>query len=219
MAPTAPGQITAPLLIFTNEITSDDLDLLQDFIPLLKNYTFKHARLNSTGGKIRVAMAIGKILRAEGFHTYIGRPDECLSACVLVLAGSAERSVDGKVGIHRPYLEEAIGTTPAEQKSIQDKIGGEIKAYLTESNVPTALYDAMMRVPPSKIRYLEQNELTDFGLNQTDPYLADARETSAAKALGVTRKEYMQLLEQCRMYTKQFSRECASKLIGRPFEH
>jgi len=64
--------------------------------------------INSGGGSIDAAIAIGRLLRNE--RASLDVTGVCFSACVLVLAGAVERNVGdaNKVGIHRPYF----GTTP-----------------------------------------------------------------------------------------------------------
>jgi hypothetical protein len=67
-----------------------------------------HYGINSRGGDVAAAMAIGRMLRKE--NAWLGVNGVCISACVLILAGAVDRQI-GKsdaVGIHRPYF----GTTP-----------------------------------------------------------------------------------------------------------
>ena len=61
--------------------------------------------LDSPGGDVEAAMEIGRIFRKERVWVLLPTSAVCFSACVLVLAGSVNRLIFGKVGIHRPYLE------------------------------------------------------------------------------------------------------------------
>jgi hypothetical protein len=64
-------------------------------------------RINSRGGSVAAAMAIGRIFRHE--TAWLGVDGDCISACVLILAGAVDRQIGrtAVIGIHRPYL----GTT------------------------------------------------------------------------------------------------------------
>ena len=67
--------------------------------------------VNSPGGLIEPALAIGRLIRARGLKVAVGRIDgerptddaQCASACVLLLAAGVTRSVgpDASVGLHR----------------------------------------------------------------------------------------------------------------------
>jgi ATP-dependent protease ClpP protease subunit len=70
-----------------------------------QKYTGPTVRLNSLGGSVSDAMAIGNIIRNAGYFTAVYEGDECSSACVLVLAGGVSRIASwGKIGIHRPHF-------------------------------------------------------------------------------------------------------------------
>lgn len=59
--------------------------------------------INSPGGDIAAAMAIGRMFREERAWLHVN--GVCISACVLILAGAVDRSTNfGRVGIHRPYF-------------------------------------------------------------------------------------------------------------------
>jgi hypothetical protein len=64
--------------------------------------------INSQGGDVNAAIAIGRMFRKERAHLQVNENSVCISACVLILAGAVERPVSGAIGIHRPYLR----TTP-----------------------------------------------------------------------------------------------------------
>src|SRR5262249_4388077 len=69
--------------------------------------------IDSPGGSVTAAMAIGRLIRKENMRVSVGFPTKsvpvkivgrCISACVLILAGGVGR-VFSVIGIHRPYLE------------------------------------------------------------------------------------------------------------------
>src|SRR5437868_2488579 len=54
--------------------------------------------LNSPGGSVEAAMAIGRIMRKERLEAMVPFDSQCDSACVLIYAGAASRVSAGKVG-------------------------------------------------------------------------------------------------------------------------
>lgn len=156
-------------------------------------------RINSTGGNINAAMALGRLLRKE--RASLDVAGVCYSACVLVLAGAVERNVGmaAKVGIHRPYF----GTTP-EKPLAADQIKDayvqmlqEMRTYLREVHVPQRLADDMLAVEPENNRLLTKAELKSYRLMGVD---ADEQQTRAiakettdvqdANRMNLDRREY-----------------------------
>jgi hypothetical protein len=92
----------------------------------------------------------------------------CNSACVLVLAGGAQRSVPpwvrlgvhaigvdlGKTAIRGPAL--AAATRSANARIVQ---------FLQDMGIPQALFDASDAVPHESTRFLQRDELVRFGLD------------------------------------------------------
>lgn len=92
----------------------------------------------------------------------------CNSACVLVLAGGAQRSVPpwvrlgvhaigidlGKTAIRGPLL--AAATRSANARIVE---------FLHEMGIPKALFDASNAIPHESTRFLQRDELVRFGLD------------------------------------------------------
>jgi hypothetical protein len=153
-------------------------------------------RINSRGGDVSAAMMIGRIFRQES--AFLQVDGVCISACVLVLAGAADRFVKNSfmIGIHRPYLAQTSYTDERAQKLYDDMLK-EIRAYLHEMHVSTKLADDMLDTEPEQVHFLSPTELDKYGLASADPAerrrravsreLGDLRE---AKELGLDRVEY-----------------------------
>jgi hypothetical protein len=58
-------------------------------------------------------------------------------------------------------------------------------------NLPSELFDAMMRVPPEKIRILTHAELNYFGLDANDPVFDEMTDSYNARQFGLTKQEYL----------------------------
>ena len=149
-------------------------------------------KLNSPGGDVMAAMALGRVLRREQRSVVMGPDDQCVSACVFVLAGAIERGVfSEKVGIHRPFLVRDTATTPEQQKGQYANIEKLVKSYLAEMNVDQRLYDDMLRISPQAVRYLTEEELKAYGLFGTDPFYEQANLANRAAQLGISIPELL----------------------------
>jgi hypothetical protein len=102
----------------------------------------------------------------------------CNSACVLVLAGGAQRSVPpwvrlgvhaigidlGKTDIRGPLL--AAATRSANARIVE---------FLRDMGIPKALFDASNAIPHESTRFLQRDELARFGLDTREFGEADWR--------------------------------------------
>lgn len=158
-----------------------------------------HYGINSPGGSVSAAMAIGRRFRKENAHLIVN--GFCISACVLILAGAVDRQI-GKssiVGIHRPYL-----ATTAQQNATPDQVKRDygamlqdIRSYLREMNVSEQLANDMLATPPERIHILTEAQLSAYGLANVDPAEQqrraienEVREVQEAQRLGLDRQEY-----------------------------
>ncbi len=150
-------------------------------------------KINSPGGSVNAAIEIARLLRSMDAPIAVGPEKICVSACVLVLAGSPHRLIFGRIGIHRPYFE-----TPKADVSVADvqkaysSMTEQIRSFFREMNVSDRLADDMMLVPPEEIRFLSSDEIAGYGLGFLDPVAKEASDLQEAKKLGVDRREYMQ---------------------------
>jgi ATP-dependent protease ClpP protease subunit len=155
--------------------------------------------INSPGGSVSAAIAIGRMFRRERNHLQVNENSVCISACVLILAGAVERPVSGVVGIHRPYL----GTTPQQQMTtseVTDRYKSmlqDIRLYLREMNVSERLADDMLATDPERVHILTEAELKSYGLADVDPVEQQRRaiekealDIQEANKLGLDRREY-----------------------------
>ena len=149
--------------------------------------------LNSPGGSITAAMAIGRILRRERLLAVVPHSGVCHSACVLIFAGAVQRMNAGKLGIHRPSLEvprqevSAGNVNELYQRMLQD-----IRSYFREMNVAEQLADAMLRIEPDQIRLLSDEQSNAYGLTDTDPIEQETVDLQDAQYWGITsRQEYI----------------------------
>ena len=177
----------------SGEIRKEDLDNFNTFVGMARKGIAYQVLLESNGGDVETAVSMGRILRADREKAYVAVMEgkNCVSSCVFLLAGGTNRDVWGRVGIHRPYSPTDTRTTTALQKQNYERLEVKIKEFLRESNIPTELFDHMMRIPPQKMKYLSHDELQRYGLNENDPYQDAARVAANAKDWGITPKELL----------------------------
>jgi hypothetical protein len=155
-------------------------------------FNFASVELNSPGGSVDAAMAIGRIVRKEEAGAFVNRGAVCFSSCVLVLAGGSFRSFEGKIGIHRPYLPVPSGDVSSQNvKATYQLMLQELRTYFREMNVADGLADAMLRINPENIRLLSEEELANYGLTGADPVAMETSDLQQAKLYGLDRQEYM----------------------------
>lgn len=145
--------------------------------------------LDSEGGDVDAAIAIGRELRRMSAKVSVR--EKCLSACVFVMAGAVQRTIfsNAMVGIHRPYSlrtdERSYDSIQREQKNIRERA----KQFLEDMNLPSTLYDAMLRVPASEIKILSKAELAEYGLGQDDPVKQEVDDAKEARRYGISKQE------------------------------
>lgn len=180
----------------TDKITSEDVlqvrNALQTIKPETKPLSVRPLfYLNSPGGDIYAAMEMGRLLRKARAICIVPVHKQCASACVFVLSGGIERSVYGKIAIHRPYST-YVGLRDYESAEKQyRKTEIAAKDYLKEMNLPDKLYEAMVQIPPEQIRVLSRKEIEGFSLAGIDPVEQELRDSVLAGRFGISKREYL----------------------------
>jgi hypothetical protein len=158
-----------------------------------------HFGINSRGGSVPAAMAIGRMLRREG--AWIGVNGVCFSACVFILAGAVDRQIgkSDQVGIHRPYLR-STPEKPLEADQVKRTYSRALQGmrnYLREMNVSPRLADDILATEPENNHILTEAELKAYRLTGVDPaeqqrraIQKEAADVQEANELGLNRQEY-----------------------------
>jgi hypothetical protein len=151
-------------------------------------------KLDSPGGSVTAAIAIGKLLRKYRMAAVVEPNTICASACVLVYAGAVVRlgyNRKALIGIHQPYfMVPSERVEPAAVREAYTTMLTSIRGYLAEMNVSQQLADEMLRIPPSGVRYLSGKEQEKFGLSVIDPIELETTSLAEAQELGLDRREY-----------------------------
>jgi hypothetical protein len=147
--------------------------------------------LNSHGGSIDVAIALGEIIRKGQMHVIVNRGGECASACVLLFAAGIARFAYGPILVHRPYFEASLSSYKTTQGRM-NAAATKMRDYLRLMNVSEALVEKMMAVSPEDARPLTIEEMQSLGLGYFDPVYVETRENSRAVKLGMTKRQFLE---------------------------
>ena len=165
----------------SGKITRADVGKFAQLVARLRpNFEILDVDLDFPGGDVLAAMQIGEIVRGDWLWTTV--PAEppakgCMSACVMILAAGAVRVVgaDSRVGIHRPFFDHILfaGLDRAQAKAKYDVLSQSVAAYLTKMGMSERLYQEMMKVPSSELRFLSYDDMTALNLEGQDPGYAE----------------------------------------------
>lgn len=175
--------------------------------------------VSSKGGSVDEAMRIGDYIEEHGIGVMIPQGiGECMSSCVLILAGGDTKTVNGRIGIHRPYLTDLSIGGDAGAKSLSRYIE-KIRAYLDEKGIAPSLVDDMFSVPPEEIKYLSKDDVSRYRLNQTNYLKQEKADIEMAKNLGLTRQQYMQkkirMDKECSNFSSYDQKmKCINEIMG-----
>ncbi len=146
--------------------------------------------LAGNGGDVDAAMELGRLLRKLGVATLVAQGEQCLSSCVFAFMGGDQRTVAGRIGIHRPYFSSARKVP--DRRAYYRQLQKRLQRYIEELDFPPSLYEALMAVPPESINILTAAELKKFYLQGMSPSAEDEADAAAAGNLGITVTEYLQ---------------------------
>jgi hypothetical protein len=146
--------------------------------------------LDSDGGSVRGALAVGRLIRGLGLSTTVGRkagrrttgtssdrqpilPASCESMCAFVLLGGVKREVPPKsqVLVHQIWLGDRRDDAVAANYSAEDLVLvqrdiGQIVRYTADMGGSAELVELSLRIPPwEPMRALARNELQRMRLD------------------------------------------------------
>jgi hypothetical protein len=143
--------------------------------------------LNSPGGKLVGAMALGRAIRKHGFPTAVGKtvsasdnigawigsvdPGKCLSACAYAfLGGTTRTAAGGEIGVHRFYDPKALASATDPIFSAQDmaeeqELLSEALRYVAEMGASSKFLVAASNTPSSAVYYFSDQELSEFAIS------------------------------------------------------
>ena len=162
--------------------------------------------LDSDGGSVHGALALGRAIRRLGLSTMVGRRGradrhgeawtraDCESMCAFVLLGGVRREVaaDSRVMVHQIWLgdrrEDAIAASySAEDLVLVQRDIGKLVRYTAEMGGGAELIDLALRIPPwEPMRALSREELRRANLDMSAQAADPAANSAAAAPLPVS---------------------------------
>ncbi|MFL4470638.1 hypothetical protein ACERZ8_12380 [Tateyamaria armeniaca] len=120
--------------------------------------------LQSPGGSVGDALALGRHIRAEGINTQMLAGEFCYSACPYLLAAGVTRDIDtdASVGVHQHYFGENTFLPAAFAVEDIQRGQGEVMTYLDEMGIDPLVMQHALSTPPDEIYVLLPNELEKY---------------------------------------------------------
>lgn len=145
--------------------------------------------LNSEGGDVATAMAIGRRVRQAQIVTGVHEMSICASACTLVLAGGVRRYArdEARLGLHRPYFTNPKQATAQGYQSFQSEYNNVIEAhrsYLSEMKIGTGLLENMIQISSDRILWITVAEAERLNLLGEDAVYAEWKRANRIATIG-----------------------------------
>jgi hypothetical protein len=123
--------------------------------------------LNSPGGSVVDALAMGRLIRTRKFATEIEAGKYCASSCPLVFAGGIERRAGDRatIGVHQvAAIKSAVNGPPRDEMSIAQNVSARCQRYLGEMGVDLQVWVRAMETPNDKLFVFKPDELKSLAL-------------------------------------------------------
>jgi len=142
--------------------------------------------LNSPGGSVNDALAMGRLIREKKFATEVESGKYCVSSCPLVFAGGVERRAGDRatIGVHQvAAISSAANGPPRDEMSVAQNISARCQRYLGDMGVSLQVWVHAMETPHDRLFVFKPDELKSLNM-----VTASAAPTPAAgPATGKTR--------------------------------
>jgi hypothetical protein len=122
--------------------------------------------LQSPGGSVQDALAMGRLIRQKNFRTEVEAGHYCASSCPLVFAGGLERraGVKALIGVHQ------VSSGTRESLPLHDgmedaqRISAACQKYLRDMGIDLGVWVHAMETPKDELYYFKPTELISLKL-------------------------------------------------------
>jgi hypothetical protein len=131
--------------------------------------------LNSPGGSVTDALAMGRLIREKKFATEVEAGKYCASSCPLVFAGGIERRAGDKaaIGVHQvAAINPASNRFSREEMSTAQSISARCQRYLGDMGVNLQVWVHAMETPHDRLFIFKPDELKSLNLVTAMPVAA-----------------------------------------------
>jgi len=132
----------------------------------------KSVVLNSPGGSVADALAMGRLIRARKFATEVEAGKSCASSCPLVFAGGTERRAGERatIGVHQiAALQPVAAIRPGGDMGLAQNISARCQRYLAEMGVDLKVWVHAMETPHDRLFIFKPDELKALNLITSAP--------------------------------------------------
>jgi hypothetical protein len=140
--------------------------------------------LNSPGGSVADALAMGRLVREKKFATEVEAGKYCASSCPLMFAGGVERRAGDKavIGVHQvAAISSAANGPPRDEMSVAQNISARCQRYLADMGVSLQVWVHAMETPHDKLFVFKPDELKLLNMVTSAPASAPAAGPVTAK--------------------------------------
>lgn len=164
------GQMTFDLvgsgkLLATGTIMPGTAQAFADEVKKRGDY-IKTVVLQSPGGSVRDALAMGRLIREKKFSTQVESGHYCASACPLIFAGGVERHAEpnAAIGVHEVAALGNADMSGAAGLQNGQQISAECQQYLRDMGVDLEVWIHAMETPKDRLYYFRPDELLTLKL-------------------------------------------------------
>jgi hypothetical protein len=128
--------------------------------------------LNSPGGSVTDALAMGRLIREKKFATEVEPGKYCASSCPLVFAGGIERRAGDRstIGVHQvAAIASAAAGAPRDEMSVAQNISARCQRYLGEMGISLQAWVHAMETPHDKLFVFKPDELKSLNIVTVAP--------------------------------------------------
>jgi hypothetical protein len=117
--------------------------------------------LNSPGGSVTDALAMGRLIRERKFVTEVEAGKYCASSCPLVFAGGVERRAGDKaaIGVHQVAAIGSVSAAPRDEMDVAQRISARCQRYLGDMGISLQAWVHAMETPHDKLFIFKPEEL------------------------------------------------------------
>jgi hypothetical protein len=142
--------------------------------------------LNSPGGSVSDALAMGRLIRERKFATEVEAGKYCASSCPLVFAGGVERRAGDKaaIGVHQVAAISSVSAAPRDGMDVAQRISARCQRYLGDMGISLQVWVHAMETPHDKLFVFKPDELRSLNIVTTAAPAASPVTTAPGASLS-----------------------------------
>ncbi len=152
-------------LMATGTITPGIFEAFSAEVTKRSDY-IKTVVLNSPGGSVGDALAMGKLIREKKFATEVENGKYCASSCPLVFVGGVERRAGEKaaIGVHQVFAMAGDVSAVKDGMNEAQRVSARCQRYLGDMGVNLQMWVHAMETPKEKLFVFKPDELKSLNI-------------------------------------------------------